>query len=119
MNNTQVVITGMGVISVLGNTLKEYWEGLVAGRSGISRITQFDPSEFPCQIGGEIKEFDPGLYIDRKEARRMARSSQFAVSAAIGAVADAGLPEKMPNPERAGVVFGTAIGGGSRMESKC
>ena len=115
MNKSQVVVTGMGVISVLGNTLQDYWTGLVAGRSGISRITQFDPDEFPCQIGGEVKEFDPGLYIDRKEARRMARSSQFAVAAAVQAVADAELPEKMPNPERAGVVFGTAIGGLERI----
>jgi beta-ketoacyl-acyl-carrier-protein synthase II len=115
MKNNQVVITGMGVISVLGNTLEEYWAGLVAGRSGISRITQFDPSAYPCQIGGEVKDFDPGLYTDRKEARRMARSSQFAVAAAVQAVADAGLPEKMPNPERAGVVFGTAIGGLERI----
>ncbi len=115
MNTSQVVITGMGVISVLGNTLQEYWAGLVAGRSGIRRITQFDPSEFPCQIGGEVKDFDPGNYIDRKEARRMARSSQFAVAAAIQAVADAGMPEKMSDPERAGVVFGTAIGGIERI----
>jgi 3-oxoacyl-[acyl-carrier-protein] synthase II len=115
MKNNQVVITGMGAITVLGNTLQEYWAGLVAGRSGIGRITQFDASEFPCQIGGEVKDFDPGMYIDRKEARRMARSSQFAVAAAVQAVADAGLPEKMPNPERAGVVFGTAIGGIERI----
>ncbi len=115
MNTSQVVITGMGVISVLGNTLQEYWAGLVAGRSGIRRITQFDPSEFPCQIGGEVKDFDPGNYIDRKEARRMARSSQFAVAAAMQAVADAGMPEKMSDPERAGVVFGTAIGGIERI----
>lgn len=115
MKNNQVVITGMGVITVLGNTLEEYWAGLTAGRSGIGRITQFDPSAYPCQIGGEVKDFDPGLYTDRKEARRMARSSQFAVAAAVQAVSDAGLPEKMPNPERAGVVFGTAIGGLERI----
>ncbi len=115
MNTSQVVVTGMGAITVLGNTLQEYWAGLVAGRSGIGRITQFDIREFPCQIGGEVKDFDPGKYIDRKEARRMARSSQFAVAAAVQAVADAGLPEKMENPERAGVVFGTAIGGIERI----
>lgn len=115
MKNTRVVVTGMGVVSVLGNTLQEYWEGLVNGRSGIGRITQFDPSEFPCQIGGEVKDFDPAQYVDRKEARRMARSSQFAVAAAMQAVADAGLPATMPNPERAGVVFGTAIGGLERI----
>ncbi len=107
----KVVITGMGVISVLGSTLADYWNGLIEGRSGIRRIQTFDPSDLPCQIAGEIPDFDPGEYFDRKEARRMPRSGQIALAAAIHAVNDAGLPETMPEPERAGVVFGTAMGG--------
>jgi beta-ketoacyl-acyl-carrier-protein synthase II len=91
------------------------WEGLLAGRSGVRRITQFDASDMPCRIAGEIPDFDVEQYIDRKEARRMPRSSHIALASAVQAVADAGLPDRMPEPERAGVVFGTAIGGLDRI----
>ncbi len=111
MNRKRVVITGMGVTSVVGSTLQEYWDNLVAGKSGISRITSFDASAFPCQIAGEIKDFDPLAYMNKKEARRFPRSAQFALAAARNAMADSGLPDTMPNPERAGVAFGTAMGG--------
>ncbi len=107
----RVVITGMGVVSVIGTGLQAYWENLKAGKSGIRRITQFDASKFPCQIAGEVPEFDPTLYMDRKEARRVPRSAQFGFAAAKLAVEDAGLPSPLPNPERSGVAFGTAIGG--------
>ena len=110
-NSSRVVITGMGVISPVGSGLDAFWSGLLAGKSGIRRITQFDASNLPCQIAGEIPDFDPYKYLDRKEGRRIPRSGQIALSAAIMAVADAGLPETMPNPERASVIFGTAIGG--------
>lgn len=116
MNNRRVVITGAGVISALGSSLELYWSGLISGRSGIRRITQFDPAEMPCKIAGEIPDFDPSDYMDRKEARRIARSAQIALAASIQAVADAGLGEKMPEPERAGVIFGTAMGGVDRIE---
>ena len=111
MNRPRVVITGIGVISPLGTTLEQLWEGLIQGKSGIRRITQFDPTDLPCQIAGEIPDFHPEDYMDKKEARRIARSSQIALAAAIDAVKDAGLEGTMPEPERAGVFFGTAIGG--------
>lgn len=116
MSHTRVVITGLGAITPLGSSVQQLWEGLLEGRSGIRRITQFDASEFPCQIAGEIPDFDPGEYLERKEARRFPRSSQIALASARQAMQDAGLPQSMPDPERAGVVFGTAIGGADRLD---
>ena len=116
MNRARVVITGVGAITALGSSVKQYWEGLINGRSGIRRITQFDASDMPCQIAGEIPDFESNDYIDRKEARRIPRSGQIALAAAMQAVSDAGLPETMPNPERSGVCFGTAIGGVDRID---
>ena len=116
MNQPRVVITGVGAITALGSSVKQYWEGLINGHSGIRRITQFDASGMPCQIAGEIPDFEPNDYIDRKEARRIPRSGQIALAAAMQAVSDAGLPEIMPNPERSGVCFGTAIGGVDRID---
>lgn len=107
----RAVITGLGAITPLGLTVHAFWEGLLSGRSGITRVTQFDPAGLPCQIAGEIKGFDPADYMDPKEARRIARSSQVALATAKQAVADAGLDGEIPDPERVGVVFGTAIGG--------
>lgn len=111
MRGSKVVITGMGVVSVLGTGLHAYWDGLVAGRSGIRRITQFDASKMPCQIAGEVPDFNVELYMERKEARRVPRSAQFGFAAAKLAVEDAGFSAPFPDPERAGVAFGTAIGG--------
>lgn len=111
MTNSRVVVTGMGAITPLGSSVKKFWDGLVAGNSGIGRITFFDPSEMPCQIAGEANDFDPKKFMDRKLARRMSRNSLLALASAVQAVAQAGLGEAMPEPERAGVVFGAAIGG--------
>jgi 3-oxoacyl-[acyl-carrier-protein] synthase II len=116
MNRKRVVITGLGAISALGSSVDTLWQGLVEGKSGIRRISQFDPSDFPCQIAGEIPDFDPHQYIDRKEARRVPRFGQIALAAAVQAVSDAGLPDTMPEPERAAVVFGTAMGGVDRVD---
>lgn len=116
MNRPRVVITGLGGITVLGSSVDMFWENLLKGQSGIRRITQFNTSGFPCQIAGEIPDFEPEKYLDRKEARRIPRSAQIALAAAIQAVEDAGLPQKMPVPERAGVVFGTAIGGVDKVD---
>jgi beta-ketoacyl-acyl-carrier-protein synthase II len=112
----RVVITGLGAISPLGSSLELYWDGLLNGRSGIRRITEFDASQLPCQIAGEIPDFKVEDYMDRKEARRTARACQIALAAAIQAVRDAGLPDKMPEPERAGVLYGTVVGGVDKLE---
>jgi beta-ketoacyl-acyl-carrier-protein synthase II len=117
-NNSRprVVITGIGAITPLGSSISQFWEGLVAGQSGIRKITQFDASDMPCQIAGEVPDFDPEDYMERKEVRRVARSAQFALGAATQAVTDAGLPDTMVNGERVGVVFGTTIGGLERFD---
>jgi 3-oxoacyl-[acyl-carrier-protein] synthase II len=107
----RVVITGMGAVTPLGLSVQESWEGLVAGRSGIAEITLFDASDLPIRIAGEVKGFDVSPYVDVKEARRMARSSHLALAAGAQAMADAGLGDQVPDPERAGVVMGTGIGG--------
>jgi len=112
----RVVITGMGVMSPLGHTTAESWESLLHGRSGIGPITQFDASEFPSRIAGEVKNFEAKQYMDFKEARRMSRASQLAVAAARMALADANLPEPVPNGERAGVLVGTGVGGFERAD---
>ena len=108
----RVVVTGMGAITPLGLNVKDTWQALVEGRSGIGRITQFDPSPYPTQIAGEVKGFDPGEYMDAKEARRTARFSQFAVAAAKMALEDAGFTVDEGKAEDVGVVMGTGIGGG-------
>jgi 3-oxoacyl-[acyl-carrier-protein] synthase II len=116
MNRNRVVITGVGAITVLGPTIQLLWENLLSGKSGIRRITTFDASKMPCQIAGEIPEFDPAQYMDKKEARRISRAAQMGLAAAINAFKDAGFIDVMPEPERAGVVFGTAIGGYERFD---
>jgi 3-oxoacyl-[acyl-carrier-protein] synthase II len=111
MSNRRVVITGMGAVSVLGTGLRKFWDGLIAGKSGIRKITQFDASALPCQIAGEVPDFNPELFMDRKEARRMPRSSQMALAAAKMALEDAGFSIPVREKERTGVSFGTSIGG--------
>ncbi len=114
-NRPRVVITGLGAVSPLGSSVTQLWDGWMHGQSGIRRITQFDPSELPCQLAGEIPDFNVEDYIERKEARRIPRSAQIAVASAMQAVKDAGLPDIMTDGERSGVVFGTAIGGVDRV----
>jgi beta-ketoacyl-acyl-carrier-protein synthase II len=115
MRENRVVVTGLGVVSPLGSSVDLFWEGLVNGRSGVRRITQFDSSDLPCQIAGEIPDFNPKDYMKTTEVRRYARSSQIALASAVQAVQDAGYDGQMPNPERAGVIFGTAMGGFERL----
>ncbi len=111
MSRPRVVVTGMGAITPLGSSVEKFWQGLLAGRSGVRRITLFDPGKMPCQIAGEVPDFDPQDFMDRKLARRMPRSAQMGLAAAVQAAHDAGFDNAMPEPERAGVIFGTAIGG--------
>lgn len=107
----RVVVTGLGAITPLGNDVSTTWNGLISGRSGIDRITLFDPSSLAVQIDAEVKGFDPLDYVDRKDARRMDRNVQFAVAAAKQAVADARLYIDPSNAESIGVIVGSAIGG--------
>src|SRR3990170_270409 len=81
-NGTRVVVTGMGAITPLGNSAAEFWQGCLEGRSGIGPVTQFDATGYPARIAGEVRGFDPQDYIERRQARRMSRFSQFAVAAA-------------------------------------
>ena len=111
MQLKRVVVTGLGAITPLGNTLNQYWEGLLGGRSGIGPITLFDASRHDSQIAGEVKGFDPHEYMDRKEAKRMDRFAQFAVAASKQAIADAQFVIDDLNAEQVGIIIGTGVGG--------
>jgi 3-oxoacyl-[acyl-carrier-protein] synthase II len=107
----RVVITGMGALTPLGNNVDDFWAGLLEGRSGIDWITLFDYSAYPVKIDGEVRGFDPTAFMDRKDARRMARFSQFSVAAAGMAIADAGLDIGNEDATRIGVLMGNGNGG--------
>lgn len=112
MTDRRIVITGIGVISPVGHDLKSTWEGLKAGRSGISRITSLDPSPYSTQIAGEIRDFDPAPFFKSpKDARRVDRYTQFAVAAASMALTDSGIELDKENRDRIGVIIGSGIGG--------
>jgi len=112
----RVVVTGMGAVTPIGQNLPDFWQGLVAGRSGIARVTHFDVSNFRSQLAGEVKDFRPELWCEKKAADRMDRFTQFAVAAAAMAVADAGLDATNFDPVRAGVIIGSGIGGSQTIE---
>ncbi|PNW57501.1 UNVERIFIED_CONTAM: beta-ketoacyl-[acyl-carrier-protein] synthase II [Euhalothece sp. KZN 001] len=109
--NQRVVVTGLGVVAPVGNTLEAYWEALLAGKNGINQITHFDPSQHGSQIAGEVKGFDPHQYLERKQAKRMDRFAQFALAASLQALNDAQLEINELNADRVGVMIGTGIGG--------
>ena len=111
LDRKRVVITGMGAITPLGKSVGEFWEGLVSGRSGIGPITLCDPSPYPCQIAGEVPNFDPGEYINPKEARRLARFSQLSIAASTMAVKDANLNLEKEDLSMMGVLLGNGAGG--------
>lgn len=106
----RVVVTGLGAVTPVGNDLASTWEALCAGRHGIARITHFDPTGYKATLAGEVKGFDPLQYLDRSTARRMDRSTTFAIAAATQAMSDSGL-EGAIDPERLGVYFSAGIGG--------
>lgn len=110
-SKTRVVVTGMGAVTCLGNSVEQFWTGVKNGQSGIREISLVSPDGFPCKVSGEIQDFDPTEHMDRKEARRMARFSQFAVVAADQAVEDSGLDFEKEDLDRIGVLIGSGSGG--------
>jgi 3-oxoacyl-[acyl-carrier-protein] synthase II len=110
-SQSRVVITGMGAITPLGTDVASFWDNLVAGTSGIAPITLCATDQFACKVAGEVKDWDPGEFIERKAARRMARFSQFMVAAAGQALADSGLNLESANRDRIGVLIGNGGGG--------
>ena len=111
MTRRRVVVTGLGIISPVGNTVEEAWKNILAGTSGIDRLTRFDASNFPVQFAGEVKNFDVTAYISAKDARRMGEFIHYGMAAGIQAVKDAGLDVEQPDPDRIGVSIGSGIGG--------
>jgi 3-oxoacyl-[acyl-carrier-protein] synthase II len=116
LTKRRVVITGLGIVSPLGIGVDENWRALLAGRSGIGRITQFDATGFPSQIAGEVKDFDPAKFMSEKEARRMDRFIQLGVVAGMEAFKDSGVQVTETNAERIGVDMGSGIGGVGTIE---
>jgi 3-oxoacyl-[acyl-carrier-protein] synthase II len=107
----RVVITGLGIVSPVGNTIQEAWGNIVAGRSGITRITRFDPTPFASHVAGEVKNFDAAQYLGAKDVRRMDTFIQYGMVAGIQAVKDSGIEVTEANAERIGLNIGSGIGG--------
>ena len=114
----RVVVTGIGCLSALGHDTEAFWDGLTKGRSGIARITRFDPTDFPSKVGAEVRDFDPGKFMDPKEAKRNDRYTQYAVAASRMAVNDAKLDVTKVDSERFGVIIGSGIGGMETIENQ-
>ena len=111
MQRRRVVVTGLGIISPVGNTVAQAWEAVLAGRSGVTRVTRFDPSRLASQIAGEVKDFDVSKYLTPKEARRMDRFIHFGIAAGLQAWQDSGNAVTPETAERFGINFGSGIGG--------
>lgn len=116
MKEQRVVVTGLGVVSPIGIGVPEFWEALKIGRNGVAEVTHFDPASFPSRMAAEVKGFDPGRWLDRKSAGRMDRFAQFSLAAAGMAIEDAGLSSRLFDPNRAGVIIGSGIGGSETIE---
>jgi 3-oxoacyl-[acyl-carrier-protein] synthase II len=119
MELKRVVVTGLGALTPIGNNVEAYWQALLAGKSGAARITRFDPEKFKTQFACELKDFNVTDFIDRREARRMDRFSQYAMVTADEAVKDAGLDTLDFNPDRIGVIWGSGIGGLDTFLEEC
>ncbi|MCM8596811.1 beta-ketoacyl-ACP synthase II [Accumulibacter sp.] len=117
MARRRVVVTGLGIVSPVGNSVAEAWNNVLAGRSGIDTITRFDASSFPVRIAGEVRGFDVAAYVPAKDARRMDVFIHYGMAAAIQAIRDAGLDGSAVDPERIGVSIGSGIGGLPMIES--
>jgi len=117
MSKRRVVVTGMGIISPVGLTLKENWDNITNGVSGITKIDRFDPEGYPCQIAGGVKNFDPTNYMSAKEGRKMDRFIQLGMAASIDAIKDSGIEVTEENAERIGVHIGSGIGGIETIEN--
>ncbi len=109
--NRRVVITGTGVVSPLGHSTDQMWKNIKSGTSGIGPLTRLDPEEYASKVAGEVRDFDPTNFIDKKEARKMALFSQYAIAGAVQAMQQAGLDTDSVDPDRAGVILGNGIGG--------
>jgi len=118
MQNLRVVVTGLGCVTPIGTGKDAFWNNLIAGKSGVGRITHFDPTNFSCQIAAEVKDFDPLLYMDKKDTRRIVRFIQFAIAAAKIAIGDAKLSITAQNADRAGTLIGSGIGGIAFLEEQ-
>ena len=114
--NRRVVITGMGVITPIGNSVEEFWNGIKEGKTGFGPITYFDTADYRCKLAAEVKDFDPAQYMDKKSARRMEQFCQFAVAAAGQAITDAGLIMEQEDPYMVGCSVGSGIGSLQAME---
>jgi 3-oxoacyl-[acyl-carrier-protein] synthase II len=115
----RVVVTGLGLVTPVGNTVAESWSALVAGKSGAARIQRFDPTPLDVTFACEVKGFDPLAYLEKKEAKRCDLFAQYAIAATTQAVRDAGLEGKFPDPSRTGVIIGSGIGGIGTFEEQC
>lgn len=118
MSLKRVVVTGLGALTPIGNTRQEYWDGLKRGQSGAAPITRFDASQFKTKFACEIKNFDIGNFIERKEARKMDPFTQYAMVVAEEAIIDSNLPLTELNPHRIGVIWGSGIGGLSTFQEE-
>ena len=114
--NRRVVITGMGAITPIGNSVEEFWNGIKEGKTGFGSITYFDTADYRCKLAAEVKDFDPAQYMDKKSARRMEQFCQFAVAAAGQAISDAGLTMEQEDPYMVGCSVGSGIGSLQAME---
>src|ERR1041384_1845554 len=118
MSERRVVITGLGVVTPLGNALNILWQNLLAGKSGIGPVTRFDTVNFDCKIGGEVKDFNAEEFMPAKETRRTDRFTQYAIGAARKAVADSQMELSKDDLNRVGVIVGSGIGGMETIEEQ-
>lgn len=119
MKFERVVVTGMGALTPLGNNVNDFWQCLVSGKSGCSYITRFDASKFKTRFACELKNFNPELYFDKKESRRLDPNTQIAIAASDEAMNDAGLIKDNYDPERIGVIVGSGVGGFESFQEEC